>query len=217
MENDPVKSREEHINDLDCSASTSKATSASISKSGIDHEVMRTAIDQIKVKKTKGGKVHGMIVEETDNQTNKRLTARMIHFVNLLVSGNDHITAYSTAYDVSGSTRATIIGNANRLMRDSRITMQLEAVLEATKQNVIESDASARRYVMQKLFDKVNEAEVSESGQLRALELIGKAVGMFTDRVEQVTEVIDADSLKKELESHLHLLDNVKKKVSTIQ
>jgi predicted ATP-dependent protease len=95
--------------------------------------------------------------------------------------------------------------------------MQLEAVLEATKQNVIESDASARRYVMQKLFDKVNEAEVSESGQLRALELIGKAVGMFTDRVEQVTEVIDADSLKKELESHLHLLDNVKKKVSTIQ
>ena len=217
MENDPVKSREEHINDLDCSASASTATSASISKSGIDHEVMRTAIDQIKVKKTKGGKVHGMIVEETDNQTNKRLTARMIHFVNLLVSGNDHITAYSTAYDVSGSTRATIIGNANRLMRDSRITMQLEAVLEATKQNVIESDASARRYVMQKLFDKVNEAEVSESGQLRALELIGKAVGMFTDRVEQVTEVIDADSLKKELESHLHLLDNVKKKVSTIQ
>jgi hypothetical protein len=95
--------------------------------------------------------------------------------------------------------------------------MQLGSVLEATKQNVIESDASARRYVMQQLFDKVNDAEASESGQLRALELIGKAVGMFTDRVEQVTEVIDADALKKELESHLHLLDNVKKKVSTIQ
>jgi predicted ATP-dependent protease len=102
-------------------------------------------------------------------------------------------------------------------MKDPRITMQLESVLEATKQNVVESDASARRYVMQKLFDKVNEHEVSESGQLRALELIGKAVGMFTDRVEQVTETIDANELKKELESHLHLLDNVKKKVSTIQ
>lgn len=212
-----MKSQKEFIEDLDCSASAKTATSASILKSGIDHEVMRTSIDQIKVKKTKGGKVHGLKVEENESSTNKRLTARMIHFVNLLVSGNDHITAYSTAYDVSGSTRATIIGNANRLMRDSRITMQLESVLEATKQNVVESDASARRYVMQKLFDKVNEAEVSESGQLRALELIGKAVGMFTDRVEQVTETVDAESLKKELESHLHLLDNVKKKVSTIQ
>jgi len=75
-----------------------------------------------------------MKVEETSNSTNKRLTARMIHFVNLLVSGNDHITAYQTAYDCSGSTRATIIGNANRLMKDSRITMQLESVLEVRMQ-----------------------------------------------------------------------------------
>jgi flagellar hook assembly protein FlgD len=70
---------------------------------------------------------------------------------------------------------------------------------------------------MQKLFDKVNESEVSESGQLRALELIGKAVGMFTDRVETTVEQVDTDSLKKELESHLHLLENANKKVKTIQ
>jgi hypothetical protein len=212
-----MKSQKEFIEDMQCSASSTIASDASIMPSGIDHEVMRTAIDQIEVKKTKGGKVYGVKVEETESSTNKRLTARMIHFVNLLVSGNDHITAYSTAYDVSGSTRATIIGNANRLMRDSRITMQLESVLEATKQNVVESDASARRYVMQKLFDKVNESEVSESGQLRALELIGKAVGMFTDRVETTVEQVDTDSLKKELESHLHLLENANKKVKTIQ
>ena len=212
-----MKSQKEFIEDLQCSASSTIASDASIMPSGINHEVMRTAIEQIEVKKTKGGKVYGVKVEETESSTNKRLTARMIHFVNLLISGNDHITAYSTAYDVSGSTRATIIGNANRLMRDSRITMQLGSVLEATKQNVIESDASARRYVMQKLFDKVNESEVSESGQLRALELIGKAVGMFTDRVETTVEQVDTDSLKKELESHLHLLENANKKVKTIQ
>jgi hypothetical protein len=212
-----MKSQKQFIEDMQCSASSTIASDASIMPSGMSPEGMRSAIDRIEVKKTKGGKVHGMRVEENESSTNKRLTARMIHFVNLLVSGNDHITAYSTAYDVSGSTRATIIGNANRLMRDSRITMQLESVLEATKQNVVESDASARRYVMQKLFDKVNEAEVSESGQLRALELIGKAVGMFTDRVETTVEQVDTDSLKKELESHLHLLENANKKVKTIQ
>lgn len=202
---------------LNVSTSATVAEDASILKSGNDPEGMRTAIDAIEVKRTKSGKPVGMVVEETETETNKRMTNRMIHFVNLLVSGNSHIDAYMTAYDCSGSTRATVIGNANRLMKDSRIAMQLESVLEATKQNVVESDASARRYVMQKLFDKVNESEVSESGQLRALELIGKAVGMFTDRVETVSEVVDADALKKELETHLHLLDNVKKKVSTIQ
>lgn len=212
-----MKSKKQFIEDLGSDASATIASDASIKGSGIDHEVMRSSIDRIEVKKTKTGKVYGMKVEETSNQTNKRLTARMIHFVNLLVSGNDHIEAYSKAYDCSGSTRATIIGNANRLMKDSRITMQLASVLEATKQNVIESDASARRYVMQQLFDKVNDSDASESGKLRALELIGKAVGMFTDRVETTVEQVDTDSLKKELESHLHLLENAKKKVTTIQ
>ncbi len=212
-----MKSRKEYIDALVCDATDTTATGNSIKGSGMTPEGMRSTIDQIEVKKTKSGKVHGVRVEETSKSTNKRMTNKMIHFVNLLVSGNDHITAYQTAYDCKGSTRATIIGNANRLMRDSRISMQLESVLEATKQNVVESDASARRYVMQELFDSVNKAEVSESGRLRALELIGKAVGMFTDRVEQVTETIDTNELKKELESHLHLLDNAKKKVSTIQ
>jgi hypothetical protein len=212
-----MKSRKEFVDALECDATDAIATGASISGSGRDPEGMRSAIDAIEVKRTKSGKPKGMKVEETSNTTNKRMTNRMIHFVNLLVSGNDHINAYQTAYNCKGSTRATIIGNANRLMRDSRISMQLESVLEATKQNVVESDASARRYVMQELFDKVNQAETSESGKLRALELIGKAVGMFTDRVEQVTETIDSDALKKELEGHLHLLDNVKKKVSTLQ
>jgi hypothetical protein len=95
--------------------------------------------------------------------------------------------------------------------------MQLESVLEATKQNVVDSEATARRYVMQQLFDKANDVQSSESGKLRALELIGKAVGMFTDRVETTVEQVDTDSLKKELESHLHLLENVNKKVKTIQ
>jgi hypothetical protein len=212
-----MKSQKQFIEEMQCSASSTIASDASIKPSGIDHEVMRSAIDQIEVRKTKGGKVYGVKVKETDTSTNKRLTARMIQFVNLLISGNDHIEAYSKAYDVSGSTRASIIANANKLMRDPRITMQLQSVLDATKQNVVESEASARRYVMQQLFDKANDDEASESGKLRALELIGKAVGMFTDRVETAIEQVDTDSLKKELESHLHLLETTNKKVKTIQ
>jgi hypothetical protein len=48
-----------------------------------------------------------------------------------------------------------------------------------------------------------------DSQKLRALELMGKAVGMFTDRVERVVEQISPESLKDELSKHLALLDDV--------
>jgi hypothetical protein len=49
-----MKSREEHINEMDCSASTTIATSASIKPSGIDPEGMRSAIDRIEVRLREG-------------------------------------------------------------------------------------------------------------------------------------------------------------------
>jgi hypothetical protein len=38
---------------------------------------------------------------------------------------------------------------------------------------------------------------------------MGRAVGMFTDKVEQKVEEISTERLKKELQSSLALLDNV--------
>ena len=45
--------------------------------------------------------------------------------------------------------------------------------------------------------------------KLKALELMGKAIGMFTDRVEAKLETISVEQLKDELESSLLLLGNV--------
>ena len=211
-----MKNKKSIINEIALDAIALEEDDASTWGAGDDHEVMRARITGLPVKMTKSGKVYGMKVPETDKSTNKRMTSRMIQFVNALVSGCSNVEAYAQAYDTLGSTRATIISNANKLMKDPRISMQLESVLEATKQNVIESDAQARQYVMRKLFDQVNDNTSSESGRLRSLELIGKAVGMFTDRVETTVEQVDTEALKKELQSHLHLITD-KKKVVTIQ
>jgi hypothetical protein len=43
----------------------------------------------------------------------------------------------------------------------------------------------------------------TESNQIRALELLGKTVGMFTDRVETKVEAVDTEQLKADLEKHL--------------
>jgi len=48
------------------------------------------------------------------------------------------------------------------------------------------------------------------SNRLKSLELMGRAVGMFTDKVETKTEEVNVDTLKKELESSLLLLQSAK-------
>ena len=61
---------------------------------------------------------------------------------------------------------------------------------------------------MEQLHDKAVQAK-TEGSQLKALELMGRAVGMFTDKVEQKVEEISTERLKQELKTHLELLDNV--------
>jgi hypothetical protein len=41
---------------------------------------------------------------------------------------------------------------------------------------------------------------------------MGKAVGLFSDKTDQMVEVIDVDALKKELESSLRLLESANKR-----
>jgi hypothetical protein len=57
---------------------------------------------------------------------------------------------------------------------------------------------------------KHSEDAKQEGTKLKALELMGRAVGMFTDKVEQRVEEVSTSQLKEELKSSLALLDNVK-------
>jgi len=43
----------------------------------------------------------------------------------------------------------------------------------------------------------------TESNQIRALELLGKTIGMFTDKVETKVERVDPEQIKAELEKRL--------------
>ena len=81
-------------------------------------------------------------------------------------------------------------------------------VWEHVKENIIDDNIAARRYIMEQLKGHADNAK-QDSAKLKALELMGRAIGMFTDKVEQKVEEISTDQLKKELETSLSLLDNV--------
>jgi hypothetical protein len=167
---------------------------------------MQAAVAKLTEKKTKTGKIWGL--SSRGEKPLRRLTPQMQLFVNGILAGKSKAEAYREAYNSAQASHATVMGNANRLLKDRRVVELLGSLDEALKEKVIEDAVRTRRFVMERLHDRVLNAK-TESAELKALELMGRAVAMFSDNVNQQVKQVDADQLKTELRAHLTLLENV--------
>jgi len=198
--------REKLIEMLEQDTSIEGDDDASTTVAGSHAEGVQAAVAKIREKRTKTGKVYGVPQEDKA----KRLTPQMQLFVNAILQGKTKIDAYRSAYNVRTEKESIAIANANKLLKDRRITALLGSLDEALKEKVIEDAVKTRRFVMERLHDRVVNAK-TESAELKALELMGRAVAMFSDNVNQQVKHVDTNALKAELRSHLTLLDTLKK------
>jgi hypothetical protein len=139
----------------------------------------------------------------------KRITSSMRLFAKYLLEGMSRIDAYTKAYSPRTSSRSTITANASKLFHDKRISDLMQSVETETNARIVDDQVAVRRYVMEQLHQHSIDAK-TVGDKLRALEMLGRSVALFTDKVEQKTEAINADQLKKDLRNHLVLLDNVR-------
>jgi transcriptional antiterminator len=65
--------------------------------------------------------------------------------------------------------------------------------------------AGTKRYVLKQLLELSKRAK-QEGSQLKALELLGKASGLFTHTDSKAEITISSDQLKRELAGHLRLV-----------
>jgi hypothetical protein len=199
--------------DMHTTTSTTSTTNASTTSSGGYVEDIRSAVAQVVVKKKKNGLPRGVHKDETStNGRDKRMTAKMHAFASNIVQGMSPSDAYRRAYDTNNMSEASIVSDANRLLKDARITQLLESFWVTLKENVIADNQATRRHIMSELYNHAERAGERTSDKLKALELMGRAIGMFTDKVESKVEEVNVDSLKKELESSLALLQSAKPK-----
>ena len=199
------------VNDKQTNTSTTSTNNASTTPEGDYVEDMRSRASQVEVKVKKNGLPRGVHREETStNGRDKRMTAKMHAFASNVVQGMSPSDAYRRAYDTSNMSEASTMSEANRLLKDPRITQLLESFWTTLKENVIADAVSTRRHIMAELYEHAQNKEAQLSNRLKSLELMGRAVGMFTDKVETKTEEVNVDTLKKELESSLLLLQSAK-------
>jgi hypothetical protein len=201
------RDKESLLNALEDDAITIDDVLTSTSKDG-NSEAIQSAVDRVEIKRKKNGLPIGVKTNRNGDRVGKP-TAKMQAFASYIINGDTPAQAYRKAYDCSGSSDATVVTRANELMRHRSIGLLLEPLITSKKEIVLANEIATRKHIMEQLFKHSDDENVPIGAKLKALELMGKAVGMFVDRVENTVEQINAEQLKKELESHLTLLDNV--------
>ena len=146
----------------------------------------------------------------------KPLSARQVMFTQGVIRGKSLRQAYRDAYANDTGSDASISASANKLMNDPRVKHALKDAWAETIEHLSEDVSASKRYVLKGLLALSKDAQ-TESSRLRALELMGKACGLFTPTEVADKAVITADQLKRELSGHMKLMEQAKATVLDVE
>ena len=149
---------------------------------------------------------------------NKKLSSRQAAFCREVARGESLSSAYRNTHNVKQSTTANSVNTlASRLASKVEVRSRIEELQAKRDRAVVNSAVTDRDQVLKHLRLWITgELEASQS-QLRSAELLGKTVsGLFSDKVEVVTDNRSADDIALELERKLSLLSDDVNKSTTL-
>jgi len=130
------------------------------------------------------------------------LTAKQMKFVEEVSEGGSQSNAYRKAYDTSQMARKTIWEEASRLGKNPKVAARI-VELQTEKEAMWRVQALSREDRVLKELEKIGFGDGPASLRLKALELLGKHVGLFKPKevpvVERSVEDI-SNQLKRRLE-----------------
>jgi hypothetical protein len=140
----------------------------------------------------------------------KPMTSSMMEFAKGLIEGKTQLEAYQNAYPNAKANDRTIKTAAWKLAQDIRIQRMLQEHWGQTVEALTDDAVAVKRYVIKSLVEMSKEAK-QEGSKLKALELMGKTVGLFKQTPQEDDEGLTAEQLKLELSRHLKLVSNVRR------
>ena len=141
------------------------------------------------------------------------LTIKQRQFVDEIIKGKlgSYKEAYAKVYDVT-LTKANKIPKwveveASKLVANPKIAQSIHKAIERKETVTVASSLRTRNYVIDQLYRESKESD-SDSARIRALELLGKSVSLFSDVVE-TKEARSSDEVEADIEERIQaLLDN---------
>ena len=160
---------------------------------------------KLKVVSSTGKKITGTRKKSATNT--RGLTDKQEAFAQAIFEGANFSDAYRQAYDASNMSAASIHTEACLLVQNPKVSQRLEQLnLDREQQRRMQS-LSRSDFVLKQLTEEAMNTENSDGARVRALELLGKSVALFTDKVETEDKTErDADAIKRELQAKLDRL-----------
>ena len=157
-----------------------------------------------KPKRRKDGKPVG-----SNTPRARPLTSGQMEFCKGVIRGESLRKAYRVAFNNSTASDASISASANKLMNDERVQRVLQEAWGETVEHLVDDVVASKRYVLKGLL-ALSQRGAQEGTKLKALELMGKTIGMFTHQevIEKVE--VSTEQLRKELANHLRMLERAK-------
>jgi hypothetical protein len=133
------------------------------------------------------------------------ITAQQQAFAVGIITGKTLRQAYRDAYPNDTSSDHVISTNANKLFKHPKVQEVLKDAWETITENLVDDVAGTKRYVLKQLLE-LSKGAKQEGSQLKALELLGKATGLFIQAEVKGEVTISSEQLKRELSGHLRLV-----------
>ena len=139
-----------------------------------------------------------------------KLTMKQKAFCDLIIKGKlgSQIECYMEVYDVALTKEGKIPKHAHvdcsRLMAHPNCSLYIANALKRKETNAVASTTRTRSYVLEQLMKESREAD-SDSTRVRALELLGKTVNLFSDTLE-IKESRTSDDIEHEIEEKIEAL-----------
>lgn len=132
------------------------------------------------------------------------LTAKQEAFCQAIMAGATFADGYRAAYRADGMVPNSIWNAASRLAADPKVRVRLEQLAEQKEAERRMLALSRADWVIEKITQQVIDPATPPAAKTRALELLGKTIGLFTDRVEtkDVTER-SVDELEAQIRARL--------------
>ena len=139
----------------------------------------------------------------------QKITAKQLEFARLIAE--EHITssdAYRKAYKPKSSAKKKSIHEmACRVLTNIKVQSMIKSIQREKYEDNRMRAIRREEYVLKKLMEEVEQGDKA-STRIRALELLGKTVSMFSNKVEVETKQIDRSSeeITKDLKLKLQKL-----------
>lgn len=138
------------------------------------------------------------------------LTIKQRQFVDEIIKGKlgSYKEAYAKVYDVAltkqGKIPKWVEVEASRLVANPKIAISIQRAIERKEQSAVASSLRTRNYVIDQLYKESKESD-SDSARIRALELLGKSVSLFSDVVE-TKEARSSEEVEADIEERIQAL-----------